>query len=341
MKPQVLFVVDGGPAVGGGHVMRSLTLARALDERRGYSVMLAPPAVEAVLNTFDPQVPREIALSTDPQALILAAQRCAFDAVVFDHYGLSRQDHEAIAQGRPSLVMDDLANRPLGGDLILDAGPARRPEDYAALAEPKVRLLLGPAYAPVRPAFAALRETSLARRGGPVQRILVAMGLTDVGGHSGQVVDRLRRRFTGLAIDVVLGSEAPSLKALQRVAAHDGRVVLHVDTPDVARLMVAADLGVGAAGSSTWERCTLGLPSVLLVLADNQRASAQAVAEFGAALVVDPTQDFDTAFDRAVVRLTKDAQLRASLSAASAATCDGLGAARAADAFLQFMGREA
>jgi UDP-2,4-diacetamido-2,4,6-trideoxy-beta-L-altropyranose hydrolase len=202
--------------------------------------------------------------------------------------------------------------------------------------EPGTRLLLGPAYAPVRPEFAALREAALARRGGAVARVLVSLGLTDVGGLTAKVVDRLRPRLAGATLDVVLGADAPSLPALSRIAAHDKRMTLHVDSTDMAGLTARADIAIGAAGSTTWERCTLGLPSALLVLAENQRAAAAAVAEFGAALVVDPAaEDFDTALDRAVVRLMTDAALRARLSAASAAACDGLGALRAADAFLQ------
>ena len=89
-----------------------------------------------------------------------------------------------LAKGRPTLVIDDLANRPLEADLVLDAGPARLAQDYAGLTPPGATLLLGPNNAPVRPAFPALRETALARRavGGPVRRILISLGLTDVGG---------------------------------------------------------------------------------------------------------------------------------------------------------------
>jgi spore coat polysaccharide biosynthesis predicted glycosyltransferase SpsG len=106
----------------------------------------------------------------------------------------------------------------------------------------------------------------------------------------------------------------------------------------MARLTAEADIAVGAAGSSTWERCTLGLPSALVILADNQRPSAQALAERGAALVVDAAApDFDAAFDRLLRRLLIDADLRRDLAAKSAEICDGLGAPRAAEAFLELI----
>jgi UDP-2,4-diacetamido-2,4,6-trideoxy-beta-L-altropyranose hydrolase len=334
--PHVLFVVDAGPAVGGGHVMRCLSLAAALAERGATCAFAAPPAVQALLRTFAPDTDSVTATSTDPAALAEAAYGSAFDAVVMDHYGLADVDHRRIAGGRPALVIDDLADRPLAANLVLDAGPHRRTQDYDALAPAGAGLLLGPGYAPLRPEFAAQRAAALARRGGPVRRILVALGLTDVNGVTSRVLDRLRPRLGDVAVDVVLGEAAQSRTSLERLARRDPRLTVHVDVTDMARLTAQADMAIGAAGSSTWERCVLGLPSVLLVLADNQRPAAAAMAEAEAALVVDAAAgNFESAFDRAAVRLLADAGLRARLSANSAAICDGLGAGRAAEAFLQ------
>ena len=335
LRPRILFIANAGPAVGGGHVMRSLSLARALGEHGAECVFLDPPVVAGILDAFAPDMSREAVASVAAADLPAAVAGLAFDAVVFDHYGLGRADHQFIAQGRPTLVIDDLADRPLAADVVLDSGPARTEEDYAGLAG-GARLLLGPRYAPLRPEVAALREAAIARRGGPVQRVLVALGLTDVGGVTSRVLDRLRQRNGHLAFDVVLGSAAPSLPGLTRVAAHDPRVMLHVDAQDMARLTLEADVAFGAGGSTTWERCTLGLPSVLLVLAENQRPAARALADRDAALVVDAADpDFAAAFDRAAVRLLNDTATRTRLTAASLELCDGRGAERAAEALLE------
>ncbi|OYX69320.1 MAG: UDP-2,4-diacetamido-2,4,6-trideoxy-beta-L-altropyranose hydrolase [Caulobacter sp. 32-67-35] len=326
-RPAILFVCDAGPDVGGGHVMRSLTLAQALTAAGATCAFLARPAVETVLDTFAPETARTVA--TEP-----------FDAVVFDHYGLSAPDHRALAKGRPTLVIDDLANRPLEADLVLDSGPSRQAQDHAGLTPPGAALLLGPNHAPVRLAFAALREAALDRRaaGGPVRRILVSLGLTDVGGITGRVVDLLLPRLGDMALDVVMGGGAPSLPRLQAMA--DPRLTLHVDTQDMPRLTLAADLAIGAGGSSSWERCILALPTLTLVLADNQVAVAAALTEAGASLRLDASSaDFDVAFGQQVDRLVADGALRAMLSAASALVCDGDGARRVAAAFLAHISR--
>jgi len=335
--PRILFVVDGSPTVGGGHVMRSLTLSRALEAQGASCAFAGPPMVSELLEAFSPDTAR-----VGAEDLTAAAAQETFDAIVFDHYGLSAPVHGQMAQGRPALVIDDLADRPLGADIVLDAGPERRAEDYLGLVPESTRLLLGPNFAPVRPEFAALREPALAWRGEPVQRILISMGLTDVGGITARVVERVRPRGPEAGIDIVLGAGAPSLAGLGKVARRDPRLLLHVDTPHMARLTAEADIGIGAAGSSTWERCTLGLPSLMVVLADNQRSAARALAERGAALLADVTDpDFDAVFDRALIRLLRDGDLRRGLAARSAEVCDGLGAGRVAETFLKLIAARA
>ncbi|RAK51406.1 UDP-2,4-diacetamido-2,4,6-trideoxy-beta-L-altropyranose hydrolase [Phenylobacterium deserti] len=337
--PRILFVVDAGPRVGGGHVMRSLTLAGALGAEGAACTFMGPPAVSAILDTFAPGATRLEAASTEPVDLVAAIGTEQFDAVVFDHYGLSERDHRAMGQGRPVLVIDDLTDRALGADLVLDPGPARRAEDYAGLVPEDARLLLGPEFAPVRPEFAALRQTALAWRGEPVHRVLISLGLTDLNGITAKVVERLRLRLPGdTGLDVVLGGQAPSLPGLTKIARRDPRLALHVDTPHMARLTAEADIAIGAAGSSVWERCVLGLPSVLLVLADNQKPAAAALAERDAALVVEVgAADFDAQLDRAVTRLLVDDPLRKKLALRGAEICDGRGADRVAGAFLERM----
>lgn len=328
-SPRILFVCDAGPSIGGGHVMRCLTLAQALTQAGATCAFLASPAVEALLDAFAPRTAR----ADDP---------APFDAVVFDHYGLAAPDHRALARGRPTLVIDDLANRPLAADLVLDSGPARQAKDYAGLTPPRAILLLGPDHAPVRPAFAALRPAALARRaqGGPVRRVLVSLGLTDVGAITGKVVERLAPRLGDIGLDIVLGGGAPSLPGLRQRAADDPRLSLHVDTQDMPRLTLEADLAIGAGGSSSWERCVLALPTLTLILADNQVAAARALTAAGASPSLDvAAAGFWAAFDREIDSLLADPTRRAALSTASARICDGGGAQRTAAVFLETIGR--
>jgi predicted glycosyltransferase len=73
-----------------------------------------------------------------------------------------------------------------------------------------------------------------------------------------------------------------SRAALEAMAARDSRMELHIDPPNIARLMTNADIAIGAGGTTTWERCCLGLPTIVLGLADNQVWASRILDEFGA-----------------------------------------------------------
>src|SRR5690606_19643046 len=141
-------------------------------------------------------------------------------------------------------------------------------------------------YALLRPAFALARPASLARRAAEkdLRRILVALGATDPDNYTAEALRGIAETGLPVTVDVVLASAARHLEAVRSAcAALPLAVQLHVDTAEMPRLMAAADLAIGAAGTSTWERCCLGLPSLLAVIADNQRQAAQAVSAAGAA----------------------------------------------------------
>lgn len=338
--PEVLLVADAGPEIGGGHLMRQLTLASALAARGAAPRLLAPESARPVLAAFAPRnLPVILAGDGDPEALVAAAAADKAGRLVFDHFRLDAEAHRRAARGRPCAAVDDLADRPMGVDLLADPGPDRAPGHYAGLTEG--RLLLGPEFALVRPAFAARRAEALARRarGGPAARVLVSLGLTDVGGITARVVDRLLPRLGAAGLDVVLGSAAPSRARMERLAGREPRLRLWIDTPDMADLAAAADLAVGSSGSSNWERCVVGLPAVILVLAENQKPGAAALARRGAAEAIDAVApDHEAALDRAFTGLLRDGDRRRRMGAAAAAVCDGGGGDRLAAAVLSLPG---
>jgi UDP-2,4-diacetamido-2,4,6-trideoxy-beta-L-altropyranose hydrolase len=234
-------------------------------------------------------------------------------------------------------VFDDLADRPRAADLVINPAFGCTPDAYDGLLPPGAVVLTGPAYAPVRPEFAHRRPAALAHRreGGHLKHVLISLGLTDVEGITGRVVAALRPRLGDMILDVVLGSAAPSLPTLCAAAKTDPCLRLHIDSHAMADLTASADLAVGAGGSSAWERCTLGLPAVTVILAGNQRPMAQAMAQAGLTLAVDAAApDFEPRLIQAVQTLVNDAALRRSISEKSAAACDGLGANRVTGAML-------
>jgi UDP-2,4-diacetamido-2,4,6-trideoxy-beta-L-altropyranose hydrolase len=318
--PLIVLRADASPSMGGGHVMRCLAIAEAL-ETAGARVAFAT----------DPR-------SIDAAPALAGARRLppapTRDAavVLIDGYHLGEDEARAWRDaGAAVAVLDDGPERPRTCELRIDPTPGRSAEAYAAVA-PGARLLLGPAYAPMRAAYARLRRAALTRRarGGPVQVVLVAMGLTDAAGLAPLAAEAALRACPSASVDVAVGSGAASLSALRALAADERRLTLHVDAADVAELTAGADLAVGAAGVSCWERCALGLPTVTLVVAENQRANAAALSAAGAAMLVDAPDGIGPALRN----LAADGPKRAAMAAAAAALCDGEGARRIAEGLL-------
>ncbi len=312
---RILFVCEASPELGGGHVMRCLTLARALQAQGADCAFLAGAGVARILSAFAPD-------------MTITGEEAA-DLVVLDSYRMGRELEDGWREKAGRLaVIDDLV-RPHHADLVLDPSFGRHASDYEA---PVV--LAGPAYALVRPEFAEARGAAMARRDGPVARGLIALGLTDVGGITGRTVQALLPRLNEVALDVVVGSGAFSLPVLEALAS-EGRISLHVDSREMAQLMAQADLAIGAGGASVWERACLGLPAITLIVADNQRDLAMKLDGAGVTQALDARwPGLEQRLGEAWDRLVGDQTARLAMSRASATLCDGLGAGRAAAALL-------
>jgi len=329
-----LFRADASADVGTGHLVRCRTLAAEL-EHRGWTTTLASR-----------DLPRELARSVrgSEMALIeldaasgLEAEHAVITKMVarpvtvavVDHYGIGAEwQRAAVGWAERMMAIDDLADRFQAVDLLLNQNPGPGPARYRGLVPPAARILDGPTYALVRPEFAAMRLR--AGHHGAVGRILVFLSGTDP--HD--VTRRAAEAATaiGVPVDVVVGAAYPFLAALQAWAADEPLIELHVETRDMAALMARADISIGAPGSATWERCTLGLPTLLVTLADNQVAIARHLAEVGAALDLGWHSEVTTAeLEDVLIALAADpARLRA-MSEAAARITDGQGAVRVAD----------
>ncbi|MGH6823712.1 MAG: UDP-2,4-diacetamido-2,4,6-trideoxy-beta-L-altropyranose hydrolase [Methylocella sp.] len=341
----IAFLCNASSRIGGGHVMRCLALA---EELAGGGA-----AVRFAVNQDAPHVVPALVRAgfsfTTGRTLMEAARNSgkqgSVDAVICDSYEIDAKIERFLRKMAGKVVaIDDLANRPHACDLLIDATYGRSTEDYRGLVPAGATVCAGAHYALLRRVFAALRETSLARRAiaGGVERVLVSLGLTDFGGVTVPIVAALLGTELKAQIDVVAGPAAQSRMALAEMAARDSRLVLHVDPKDMARLMTNADIAIGAGGTSSWERCCLGLPTVLAVLADNQRKIAEKLGEAGAVWLAHGAGEVLVGeIAHKVMKLSNDASARRRMIAAAAMIVDGRGATRAAEAIYTLIKRDA
>lgn len=354
--PRIAFRADASVEIGTGHVMRCLTLADALARegaeclficrampgdlmeviaQRGHTARPLP-AAEA-LPAHDASGPAHVhwlgvEWTQDARETRAAIDPAPVDWLAVDHYALDRRWEEAL---RPScrhlMVIDDLADRAHACDLLLDQNTGRREADYAALLPAGAPVLAGPRYALLRPEFAALRAESLARRRQPrLERLLVTMGGIDKDNVTERVLDALDGcpLPPDLEITVVMGPQAPWREQVEaRAARMRNATHVRVGVDDMARLMTDSDLAIGAAGSTSWERCALGLPSILLVLAENQRSIANSLHNQEASIAVSSASEAAACIKRHLHADTLVPFLQR-LSRGGAAIADGEGAAR-------------
>lgn len=346
---RVVFRADASLDMGSGHVMRCLTLAcslrakgheclficrehvgnlHALIQSKGFVLHSLPLGKEQ-----DKELPHSPWLGASQAEDALACQKliaaCQPDWLVVDHYALDRQwEVVATPAGCRLLVIDDLADRPHACDLLLDQNLGRRAEDYRGLLPEHCTLLVGPSHALLRPEFAALRDVSLARRQrADLHNVLIAMGGVDQHNYTSTILDALKYcQFpSNICFTVVLGATAPHQKAVKAAASEcPWPVEVLSGVNDMAEHMVRADLAIGAGGGTSWERCCLGVPTLLIVLADNQRTASEALVATGAVMLIDLAQPLIAQLQGAVIHLSVPSNLRL-LAEAASQVADGSG----------------
>lgn len=324
--PKALIRVDAGLALGAGHLVRCLALGQGLAEE-GWRVTLAGNAAGFSLLPLPawPQIDLSgIAPDDEPRSLREALDG-RVDLLVVDHY---RRDagfeHACRSWAARILVIDDLADRPHDCDWLLDATPQRETSDYASLLPPQSDRLMGSAYALLRPGFSR-RRWRLAPRGAEVGHVLLSLGATDPGRIILAALDALEACGFEGKVTAMLAPVAPHHDILAARLAAIGGTLLAPDV-DVAAVIADCDLAIGAGGVGLLERASLGLPTLLVEVAANQRANLAAMTSIGAAALAERP---DAAGISAVLRpLLADAGLRAGMSRRSAALCDGLGVSR-------------
>lgn len=342
-KPiSVFFRADAALSIGSGHVMRCLTLADELSRREARCTFVMrnleghlASLVEARGHAVRLLPKRETGWKgdADDTGAVIAADSPNW--LVVDHYDLDARWEQAMAsRAQALLAIDDLANRPHQCDLLLDQNLGREPSGYDRLLSGPALKLIGPKYALLRPEFAKKRPMSLARRqDGVIETLLVSLGGTDVDNLTAEVVLALDQmeELTTCRLIVVMGGTSPHVNEVsRRLESMRMSTELHVNVNDMASLMARADLAIGAAGGTAWERCCLGLPSLLIVMADNQQSGTAALDESGAAVAIGKAGDVSEKFPSAIRSLLSPGRALA-MSEKAASLCDGYGAPRVVD----------
>jgi UDP-2,4-diacetamido-2,4,6-trideoxy-beta-L-altropyranose hydrolase len=335
----LFFRTDASIAIGTGHAMRCLALAQAWQDVGGRAIFAmaeTTPAVTARLQAESCEVSVAALVGSRDDSVRAAALAREYKAewVVLDGYHFGAHYQETLkSAGLKVLFMDDYGH---GGrysaDLVVNPN-ACADEALYRNRELHTRLLLGPRYSMLRREFNVWRHW---RRKVPhiARKVLVTMGGSDPENVTGRVVEALggnnKGRFEDLETNVVVGGSNPRFEVLEKYAARKGRgITVQRDTAQIALLMADADVAISAAGSTCWELCLLGLPSLLVDVAANQTELARELDRRGCAIHLGSSGDVPA--EKIADQLEKILQareIRQSLSRTSRALVDGNGAKR-------------
>ncbi len=343
---KVVFRVDASLLIGSGHVMRCLVLAEGLSKKgydisfactpldgdmrafivaRGFEVITLPAPQKVLTPKHDADYIAWLQKSITQDAKDFIAAITTVDLVITDHYaiGVKWQKQVKNSLGCRLLAIDDLA-RQHQADLILDQTLDREEKDYAIS---NTRVLVGSEYALLHSNFASKREQAFSRKLTSDQpKILVSMGGIDAPNATLKVLkslhDKIDAQFT-----VLLSPRAPHFQQVKEWCLLHSNVTHNEFISDMASLMLEHDIAIGAPGTTSWERACLGLPNIIIPIAENQKFICEQLLKKKASVVVevvDISHELVNAYQEIVNNWTE-------FKLANLVICDGAGTRRIID----------
>jgi len=301
---RVVFRVDASAEIGAGHLMRCLSLANAfasyghtcrfvcrhipeymIDKvsSSGHEIAILPKAASNEIDELLHASWLSCKQEFDAEATLHAISDIEVGWVIVDHYALDYR-WESLLRPNTShiMVIDDLADRNHNCDVLLDQNLYPKAFDGYSQRVPKhCKLMIGPKFAILRNEFLEYRS-KLRNRSGVVQRIVIFFGGFDFLNYTTLAIQALIKLFAmqttkAIEVDVVIGSaHTHAVEISQLCDRYEFK--LHTQIENMAELLSNADLCIGAGGISTWERCSVGLPTIALCVADNQRSQLENAA---------------------------------------------------------------
>lgn len=296
---QVVFRVDASTQIGTGHVMRCLALAQPRQDTQGQAIFIVANPIPALEERLKSEGMKVIHLAAEPGSLADAKETAAlahqFNAswVLLDGYHFGSEYQKTIKiSGLSLLFIDDYGHAEhYYADFVLNQNICAD-EQWYNNREPYTQLLLGTRYALLRREF--WQWQGWQRTVPPVaKKVLVTLGGADPDNFTLKVIQSLQIvEVEELEAVVVVGGSNPHYENL-KIAVQDSRYPIQVqqNVTNMPELMAWADVAISAGGSTCWELAFMGLPSILLILADNQRAIAQKLATLNLAVNLGWHQD--------------------------------------------------
>jgi UDP-2,4-diacetamido-2,4,6-trideoxy-beta-L-altropyranose hydrolase len=335
----IIFRVDSSTKMGAGHLMRCLALADEF-KKQSHSITFICRALLGNLIELVEQKNHEVivlpanksfqsdnvyldwlnATQEEDAEQTLEIIPKGTDLLIVDNYALDEIWHYQLRPfTKKIMVIDDLADRSFDCEILLNQNLGIQKKDYHNRVPKYCQLLMGCNYTLLRPEFEKLRNQAIEKRQNTtlIKNILISIGGSDTENLTLSILQGINDDFN---VTVVLGGASSHNESIQDYAK-DKNIKVIINASNMAELMLEADIAIGAGGSTSWERCCLGLPALLYITADNQRAIVENLERIGAVKIIKN-------FEQDLQAMINDFSCYSFMSKNASKVCDGLGIKR-------------
>jgi len=279
---------DGSDTIGAGHIFRTLVLAKKLESLGNDVVYICRHLPGFPANRILNEGLRIISVPDtdifeDERELVLRyIKEETPDWIIIDHYEVKENYYVALKEtGVKVMAIDDINHTKFPVDILLNQNINGKMVNYNCNKD--TVKLLGPEFALLRNIYRIKQKEARTRKS--INNILIFMGGADSNNQTLKVLKGIELSHKKVNVDIVLGPAYRFKETIEKFIKDsllDCKI--YQDIPDLADLMLKADLAIGTGGSSCWEMCTLKLPMLLMPLAENQCNNAKGLEEKGAAI---------------------------------------------------------
>lgn len=356
----VIFRSDASSKIGAGHITRCLSLARYLRSlghnckficrvqknnliekikkekfevfplRNSQKKQLTNNQINPYLDYIDWLETNQI---HDAKQTIKVLSKEKVDWIIVDHYSLDQSWETLLkAHTKKLMVIDDLVNRKHNCDLLLNQNLGSLKKNYKNLVPPYCKQIHGSNYILLHQDYHLIKP-KLRSFNVKINRIIVYFGNGEESvKYVKSVIEAFQdKNLESISLDIVINTKNSNIQKIKQLISKKRNFKLYSDLPNLAKIMSKSDLGIGAGGSTTWERCFLGLPSILIVTDNNQKSIANSIKKKKAGLVFDSSKNLKEKIIKAVLLLRKQPKLYHQLHKNSLKVCDGQGSKRVAE----------
>ena len=328
----ILFRTDGNSIIGMGHIMRCMSIAASFKES-GQNVLFitADHNADQILidNGFECDCLDSLWSDMASELSVLKNKLNIYkpELMIIDSYSVNSVYFDALSECIKTVYIDDLNENHWDVDALINYNIYADQVFYANYSKSHTKLFLGHGFVPLRKEFSGC----IAHIVNPVSKVLVLAGGSDPERITERIIQSVCPQFKNIEFHFVIGGLNPRKEGIYHLTEQYSNAVLHHDIRNMSELMMMSDAAISAAGSTLYELCACGVPTIAYALADNQLRALDAFGQKALVLAAGDcrnNENFISQLQECLLVMINDERLRSDYSKKMQSLVDGEGSAR-------------